>query len=78
MAVMMLIFLTGALFGALIGAMFCVRYLRHEVAADIGPTLRRMKSQLDSLEAAIDLAVMTRYAELSKKLPPPDTMPPAA
>jgi hypothetical protein len=75
---MMLIFLVGALLGTLVGGMFCVRYLRHEVAADIVPTLRRMKAQLDSLEAAIDLAVMTRYAELSKRLPPPDTMPPVA
>jgi hypothetical protein len=73
-----LIFLVGALLGALVGAMFCVRYLRREVAADIGPRLRRIQLQLDNLEAAINLAVMTRYAELSKQLPPPDPMPPSA
>lgn len=65
---MMLIFLVGALLGVLVGGMFCIRYLRHEVAADIGPTLRRMKAQLDNLETAVNLALVTRHAELSEQL----------
>jgi hypothetical protein len=65
----MLIFLLGALLGVLVGGAFCVRYLRHEVAADIGPRLRHMQLQLDNLEAALNLAVMTRYAELSRRAP---------
>lgn len=64
---MMLIFLIGALLGVLVGGMACVRYLRHEVAADIGPSIRRMRSQLDNLETAVNLALVTRYAELSER-----------
>jgi hypothetical protein len=65
----MLIFLVGALLGVLVGGMFCVRYLRREVAADIGPRLRRMQFQLDNLETAINLALVTRYAERSERTP---------
>jgi hypothetical protein len=64
---MVLIFLVGALLGVLIGGLFCVRYLRHEVAANVGPSIRRMKAQLDNLETAINLALVTRYAELSQR-----------
>jgi len=67
-AVMVLIFLLGALLGVLVGVMFCVRYLRHEVAANIGPSMRRMKAQLDNLETAVNLALVTRYAELGERL----------
>jgi len=65
----MLIFLVGALLGVLAGGMLCVRYLRREMAADIGPALRRMRAQLDNLETAMNLELATRYAELSKRLP---------
>jgi hypothetical protein len=75
--VLILIFLVGALLGVLVGGMFCVRYLRRELAADIGPRLRRMQLQLDNLEAAVNLAVVTRYAELSERLPhDPVSVPP--
>ena len=67
---MVLIFLVGALLGVLVGGMVCVRYLRHEVAANIGPSMRRMRSQLDNLETAVNLALVTRYAELSQAIPP--------
>jgi len=50
----MLVFLVGALLGTLTGGMFCVRYLRREVAADIGPRLRHIQLQLDNLEAAVN------------------------
>jgi hypothetical protein len=66
---MVLNFLLGALLGLLVGGMFCVRYLRHEVAADIGPSMRRMQAQLDNLETALNLALVTRYAELGQRLP---------
>jgi hypothetical protein len=62
-----LIFLVGALLGILIGGALCVRYLRREIAADIGPCLRRMQAQLDILEATLNLALTTRYAELSER-----------
>lgn len=61
----LLIFVVGTLVGVLAGGALCVRYLRHEVAADIGPRLRRLQFQLDNLETAINLALVTRYAELS-------------
>jgi len=61
----LLIFALGALLGMLIGGAARIRYVRHEMAADISPQLRRMQTQLDNLEAALNLAVMSRYAELS-------------
>jgi hypothetical protein len=61
----MLIFLVGALLGVLIGGALCVRYLRREVADDIGPKLRRMQLQLDNIETELNLAIVTRHAELS-------------
>ncbi len=61
----MIIFILGTLLGILGGGAVCVRYLRHEIAADIGPQLRRMQGKLDNLEAALNLALMTRYADLS-------------
>jgi hypothetical protein len=66
---LVLIFLVGALLGVLAGGALCVRYLRREVAADIGPRLRRIQLQLDNLETAINLTLVTRYAELSGRLP---------
>jgi hypothetical protein len=76
---MILNFLVGLQLGALIGAFFCVRYLRRELSADIGPKLRRMPAQLDSLEAALNLAVLSHYAELGERLQPhpfPSPRPP--
>jgi hypothetical protein len=63
----LLIFLLGTLVGVLMGGALCVRYLRHEVAADIGPRLRRLQVQLDNLESALNLVVVTRYAELGSR-----------
>jgi hypothetical protein len=60
-----LIFVLGALLGLLAGGAMCIRYLRREISADIGPQLRRVRLQLDNLEAAVNLALMTRYSELS-------------
>jgi len=67
-----LIFLVGSLLGLLLGllfgAMLCIRYIRQEVAADIGPRLRAIQSHLDALEADVGLAIGTRYAEASSRL----------
>ena len=67
----LLIFVLGTLVGILAGGALCVRYLRREIVADIGPQLRRMRNQLDTLEAAVNLALMTRYADLSTALDAP-------
>jgi hypothetical protein len=75
----LLIFLVGSLLGILVGGTVCVRYLRSEISSDMGPQLRRIQRQLDSLEAAVNLAMITRYADLSTGalqtpvLPPPPT-----
>jgi len=63
----MLIFSVGALLGVLMGGALCVRYLRREIAADIGPTLKRIELQLGNMEAQLNLAIVTRYAELSSR-----------
>lgn len=62
-------FMCGLLIGTIAGCLICIRYLRREVAADIGPRLRRIQLQLDNLETALNLAMVTRYAELADSLP---------
>jgi hypothetical protein len=73
----MLIFSIGGLLGVLIGGMLCVRYLRREITDDIGPKLKRVQSQLDSIESALNLAILTRYTELSARSQsePPGQLP---
>ena len=58
----------GVLIGLLIGAVACARYLRQEVAANIGPRLRRIELQLDALHAELNLATEARLAALSRRL----------
>ena len=81
----LLIFALGAMLGVLAGGALCVRYLRSAIAddispqlkrmhADIDPQLRRMQNQLDNIESAVNLALATRYAELSQ-LPRPPAIP---
>ena len=65
----MLIFFLGILLGMLLGGTLCVTYLRQELAAGISPKLRRVESQLDIIESQLNLAAMTRYAELSTRSP---------
>ncbi len=71
----LLIFIVGALLGILAGGALCVHYLRSEIAADIGPTLRRLQNQLDNTETAVNLALATRYAEMSSTLAQPPAIP---
>jgi hypothetical protein len=61
-------FVLGALIGALGGCLVCIRYLRREIAADIGPRLRRIQLQLDNLETALNLTMVTRYADMAGNL----------
>jgi hypothetical protein len=65
-----LIFTLGALLGLLTGALLCIRFIRQEVAGDIGPRLRRIQVQLDALEAEVGLVIGTRYAQASARLCP--------
>ncbi len=61
----MLIFFLGARLGVLLGGTLCVAYLRQEIAAGISPKLRRVELQLETIETQLNLALMTRYAELA-------------
>ena len=60
----MLIFFLGALLGVLFGGTLRVVYLRQEIAAGISPKLRRVELQLETIESQLNLAILTRYAEL--------------
>jgi hypothetical protein len=62
-------FLLGALIGALTGCLICIRCLRREITADIGPKLRHIELQLDNLESAVNLALVTHYADLAGRPP---------
>lgn len=64
-----MIFLIGLLLGVLGGGALCVRYLRQEIAADIGPRIRRVQMQLDNLDTEINLALATRLLDLSRGNP---------
>jgi hypothetical protein len=81
-----LIFLVGALTGVLAGGALCVRYLRSAITDDIGPQLkrlhadidpqlRRMQNQLDLIDSAVNLALATRYTDLSSNQPQPRALP---
>ena len=85
-SMVLLIFALGALLGVLAGGALCVRYLRAAIADDIGPQLRRlhadiyprlgrMRNQLDNIESAVNLALASRYAELSQQPWPPPVSP---
>jgi hypothetical protein len=63
----MLIFFVGALLGVIMGSTLCVGYLRREIAADIGPKLKRVQIQLDNIETQLNLTMMTRYEELAAR-----------
>jgi uncharacterized membrane-anchored protein YhcB (DUF1043 family) len=67
LAMIVMIFLVGTLLGMLIGAATCVRYLRQEVAAEIGPRLRQIQLQLDGVQSEVALATATRLDELNKR-----------
>ncbi len=61
-----MVILLGVLIGLLIGAAVCARYLRQEMAANVGPRLRRIEQQLDILRAEVNLATEARLAALSR------------
>jgi hypothetical protein len=65
----MLVFFVGVLLGVLFGGTLCATYLRQEITAGISPKLKRVELQLETVEAQLNLAIMTRYAELSARLP---------
>jgi hypothetical protein len=67
---MKVVILLGLLIGLVIGAAACVRYLRQEVAANIGPRLHNIELQLDTLRSEVNLATELRLASLNKRINP--------
>ena len=65
-----LAFLVGALLGMMTGGFVAVRYLRREIAADIDPKLKRVLVQLDIIQSALDLGIVTRIQERIQELNP--------
>jgi hypothetical protein len=59
-----LIFLIGALLGMLLGTALCVRYLRQELTARIGPTMDLLELKLDNVHSAVNIALANWHAEL--------------
>ena len=59
-----LIFLIGALLGLVLGAALCVRYLRQELTARVGPTMDLVLLKLDNVHSAVNVALANWHAEL--------------
>jgi hypothetical protein len=57
----------GVLMGFLAGMFLCARYLRQEIAANIGPRLVHIERQLEILEAEMRLDAATRLAALGER-----------
>lgn len=58
----------GLLIGLVIGAAMSARYLRQEIAANIGPRLHNIEGQLDALRAEVNLATEMRLTALSRRI----------
>jgi len=67
-AVVKVILLLGVLMGLVAGAALSARYLRQEMAANIGPRLRRIELQLDTLRAELNLAAEARLEALGRRI----------
>lgn len=59
----MLVFLVGLLLGVLLGGTLCVRFLRHEISANVGPRLRQLTLKVETLESVLNLALATGHTE---------------
>lgn len=62
---LILVFALGALLGVLVGGGLCVRYLRREIAADVGPQLRQINLRIETIESVLNFALVSRYADLT-------------
>jgi hypothetical protein len=74
-SMLLLSFAWGALLGVLAGGALCIRYLRAALAGDIGPQLRQIQNQLDTIESAVNVALASRHAEPSQQPWPPPVFP---
>ncbi len=60
--------LLGLLVGAVIGAAAFARLVRQEAAANIGPRLRNIELQLETLRAEVNLATELRLASINRRI----------
>jgi uncharacterized membrane-anchored protein YhcB (DUF1043 family) len=60
----------GLLIGLVMGAAAMARYIRQEVAGNIGPRLRNIELQLDALRSEVNLATELRLASLNSRAHP--------
>jgi uncharacterized membrane-anchored protein YhcB (DUF1043 family) len=60
--------LVGVLIGLVIGAAVSARYLRQEMAANVGPRLRRIELQLDTLRAQLNVVTDAWLEALSRRI----------
>jgi uncharacterized protein YneF (UPF0154 family) len=58
----------GVLMGFLAGMFLSARYLRQEIAANIGPRLEQIQQQLRILQAEVNLDSATRLTRLTERL----------
>lgn len=59
--------LLGLLIGLVAGAAISARSLRQEIAANIGPRLRDIELQLNTMRAEVNLATEVRLATLRRR-----------
>jgi hypothetical protein len=64
----LLIGLLVGLIGLLVGAAVCARYLRQEITANIGPRLKNIELELDTLRAELNLVTEARLAALHRRI----------
>jgi hypothetical protein len=62
-----LIFLVGSMSGVIVGLALCARYFSSEMAANIGPRLKHVELQLDTIQAELNLAITDRLSELTTR-----------
>ena len=56
------------MFGLLLGALLCIRFVRQEATGGLGPKLNQIRGQLNAIETELAYVVSSRYAELNARL----------
>lgn len=59
-----MLFMIGVLLGLVGGSALCIRYLRQEMTARIGPSIELLRLQLDNVQSGVNLALANWHAEL--------------
>ena len=62
--ILLLIIFSSVLLGVTLGGAVCIRYLRQEMTARIGPTMDLVLLKLDNTQSAVNLTLTNWQAEL--------------